>query len=469
MSPLRIALVHYHLRPGGVTSVLARTVSALATHPVRVAVLCGDAAAAGERFACPVQTVTGLDYGAGGGQLADDLLRAASERLGGPPDVWHIHNHAIGKNAALPRAVAQLAKRGARLLLHIHDFAEDGRPENYQCLRGELDHLYPVGPGVHLALLNQRDRGFVMQAGCSSARAHLLPNPIALPGAELTSPPRPGVMLYPTRAIRRKNLGEFLLWSILGPADTRWQTTLEPRTASDRPAYERWQAVAREVNAPVDFAVGARQPRSMTELLAGAAAVVTTSVAEGFGLSFLEPWLAGRPVFGRDLPDITVDFKAAGLDLGMLYPQLTVPAAWVGVDRLRAAISQGLRQLRTAYGQDCTRADVEGALAAALSGDRVEFGHLDEAMQEKVLRELAGDAGARRLLRPPQLMSAVTPEQLAHNRRIVRDGYSEEVYGRRLLDSYAALLGDTGVDDALDATRLLGQFLSPAHFNLLRT
>ena len=469
MPPLRIALVHYHLRPGGVTSVLARTVSALAAHPVRVVVLCGDAAAAEASFSCPVQLVPGLDYGEGGGNLADELLRAASETLGGPPDVWHIHNHSIGKNAALPRAVTQLAQNGARLLLQLHDFAEDGRPENYQRLRGGAEPLYPAGSWVHYALLNQRDRGFLMQAGCASTRAHLLPNPIALPGAEHAPPPRNGVMLYPTRAIRRKNLGEFLLWSLLGPEGTRWQTTLEPKTIADRPTYERWIAVAQELDLQVDFAVGVQQSRSMTDLLAGAAAVVTTSVAEGFGLSFLEPWLAGRSVFGRDLPDITADFKAAGLDLGMLYPQLTVPVAWVGVDRLRTTIAQGLQQLRMAYGQACTPADIEAALAAVLSGDRVEFGHLDEAMQEQVLHELASDAGARKLLRPPALMSAVTPEQRAHNRRVVCDGYSEEIYGRRLMDCYAALLADTGADDALDASRLLEQFMNPARFNLLRT
>ena len=34
-------------------------------------------------------------------------------------------------------------------------------------------------------------------------------------------------------------------------------------------------------------------------LLASAHALVTTSVAEGFGLAFLEPWLMGRPLAGR--------------------------------------------------------------------------------------------------------------------------------------------------------------------------
>ena len=38
------------------------------------------------------------------------------------------------------------------------------------------------------------------------------------------------------------------------------------------------------------------------ENLAAADAVATTSLAEGFGMVFLEAWLAGRPLVGRDLP-----------------------------------------------------------------------------------------------------------------------------------------------------------------------
>ena len=42
--------------------------------------------------------------------------------------------------------------------------------------------------------------------------------------------------------------------------------------------------------------------------MASAHRLVTTSVAEGFGLAFLEPWLFGKGLLGRNLPEITVDF-----------------------------------------------------------------------------------------------------------------------------------------------------------------
>ncbi len=60
-------------------------------------------------------------------------------------------------------------------------------------------------------------------------------------------------------------------------------------------------------------------------MIAKADALITTSVAEGFGLAFLEPWLASKPLVGRNLPEITADFAEHGLDLSALYNCLPVP------------------------------------------------------------------------------------------------------------------------------------------------
>lgn len=475
MDSLRIALVHYHLRPGGVTSVVVRAVAALARHGVKVAVLTGEATAGS--FPFPVVMVPGLGYGdeTDGAALADALQALAASALGGSPHVWHIHNHALGKNVGLPRAVAVLAERGERLLLQLHDFAEDGRPGNYRVLReaagaGEVARCYPVGPRVHYALLNQRDHDRVVRAGGPPACVHLLPNPVVLPESDIPPPPR-GVVLYPTRAIRRKNIGEFLLGALLDERGRRWQTTLEPTASADQASYTRWQAVARELGLPVDFAVGVSSSRSLPELLAGAEAVFTASVAEGFGLSFLEPWLAGRPVFGRDLPGITADFKRTGLDLGLLYSRLLVPVAWVGLDEVRSTIATGLCTLRAAYGRDTGNTEVEAALAAALGSDGVDFGCLNEALQERVLRRVASDAGARAEGRLALAVGEPPPGLLAHNRRVVQEHYGEKMYGQRLFAMYQGLsnAAEGGGLSTLQADTLLDQFLDPAHFNLLRT
>lgn len=476
-TPLRIATVHYHLRPGGVTSVIARTASSLATHPVRFVVLCGEPGAMS--LPCAVEMVPGLGYGSDvrAPDLANRMLDAATSALGGRPDVWHVHNHSIGKSADLPRAVSELARRGERLLLQIHDFAEDGRPANYRLLCDELADgdaarlgalLYPPGARVHYALLSRHDRDALVAAGADPARAHVLPNPVSLgapsPGVERV----PGLFVYPTRAIRRKNLGEFLLWAALAQSGTRWQTTLEPKTESDRPAYERWRAVSTDLGLPVEFAVGIAKPRPMPDVLAAADVVVTTSVAEGFGLSFLEPWLAGRPVAGRNLSGVTGDFTEAGIRLDLLYDRLDVPLEWVGRSRFRAAVANGLSALRAAYGRACEEDGVEAACGAATRGGMVDFGRLDEAMQEAILRRVA--AGERLDLRPPTLATAADPSVMAANADLVRGKFSEEGYGRDVLKLYRALMNEEDLTSAgPDAARLLDVFLAPERFHLLRT
>ncbi len=43
-----------------------------------------------------------------------------------------------------------------------------------------------------------------------------------------------------------------------------------------------------------------------------------------FGMAFLEPWIYGTPVIGRDIPSVTDDLKAAGIRFPLLYEQFIV-------------------------------------------------------------------------------------------------------------------------------------------------
>jgi len=52
--------------------------------------------------------------------------------------------------------------------------------------------------------------------------------------------------------------------------------------------------------------------------------VITTSTLEGFGFTYIEPWILDRVVIGRSIPLITPDFQASGMKLGHLYTALIV-------------------------------------------------------------------------------------------------------------------------------------------------
>lgn len=488
-SPFRLAIVHYHLRPGGVTRVIGHAIEALAGRDVKTAVLAGATDARELPEGTTVQEVPGLGYaedlsepGRDLESLLSRLKAAARAALGGPPDLWHIHNHSLGKSGVLPLAVGRLAEEGHRLLLQIHDFPEDGRPANYRALlqhvgEGQLDllgrRLYPQAQHVHYAVLNTRDVAFLLAAGIPMDRLHFLPNAVALRG-EAAAPPagqNRRLFLYPTRAIRRKNIGEFLLWSALGSRQDRFATTLAPTQPSDRAVYERWIEFARFLKLPVEFEAGQGGPLAFARLLQEATSVVTTSVSEGFGLAYLEPWLANRPLLGRDLPEMTHEFKRDNLDLSTLYTQLLVPLDWVGADRFRARLAEGLKRLASDYGRRVRAEDAQHAFAAACEGDRVDFGRLDEELQEIVIRRVAEERDARSEIVPARLLPDRKLDRLIRNNRWVTESlFNLQGYATRLLEIYRHVRqSEPGPAEPMNPKKLLDLFLAPDRFFLLRS
>jgi hypothetical protein len=490
---MRICIVHYHLQTGGVTRVIEHACAALLARGVHVAVLTGAAPQSPLPPGTGLVVLPGLAYEeyrdqCSPDQLAAAMLSAARSACGGMPDVWHVHNHCLGKNTALPGALLRLARNGQRLLLQPHDFAEDGRPALYRRLREQLADgdigrlsalLYPLAPHIHYATLNRRDRGFLAAAGVPSGQLHALPNAVAVDDAPSSgSSDRPAaprqrdsderLWLYATRAIRRKNLGELLLWAAIAEEGERFATTQAPQNPREQSGYARWVALARSLGLPMTFAVGAGGADFRT-LVAESHALITTSVAEGFGLAFLEPWLFGRPLVGRDLPEITADFSAEGVRLPGLYARLEVPLAWLDRARLRAAFERGAEQRASAYGQPSNETG-ERAWRTAVRDGHIDFGRLDEPAQTEVIRHLHANRSSRQALCPQRLDTQAAAAALAENRHAIGSRYALAGFGARLADIYATVAGSgtTATFGAASGAVLLAQFLAPERLSLLR-
>ena len=73
-----------------------------------------------------------------------------------------------------------------------------------------------------------------------------------------------------------------------------------------------WYRLAEALLPMVAFAVGV--DTHFSALVHAAPFLITTSITEGFGFSFLEPWTAGRSIWGRRLKEICTDFAAHGID-----------------------------------------------------------------------------------------------------------------------------------------------------------
>ncbi|NJM36832.1 MAG: glycosyltransferase family 4 protein [Akkermansiaceae bacterium] len=296
---MRVAIVHYHLDLGGVTRVIEAASLALTNIKIDHVILSSDRVSQQSTLEpSRLKCIPSLGYLTNSGDLtpemlADSLQLAAKEALGSPPDIWHFHNHSLGKNCLIADVVALLAEAGERVVLQIHDLAEAGRPENYQLI-ANCRKLYPVSSRVHFAFLNSRDLEIFTHAGLPPQNASLLPNPIIPPcqttSASITSP----ILFAPIRGIRRKNLGELIFLSAFLPAGARIAVSRAPKNPAIIPIHDAWQKFAKSQNLPIDFNVVdrispiAEASKNFDSWIAHSSHFITTSVEEGFGFPFLE-------------------------------------------------------------------------------------------------------------------------------------------------------------------------------------
>lgn len=506
---MNIAIVHYHLNRGGVTRVIANQLLSLdgeleRDEPCRAAILFGgrsqgwpndvtDRLESIDLQLCPLPS---LDYDDRPVDRSDVLageIRELLRRLEFAPGetLLHVHNHSLGKNVSLSGAIRRLAEDGFPLLLQIHDFAEDFRPVGYRLLADTLGSdvlattLYPQADHVHYAVLNRRDQTILQAGGVDSSNLHFLPNPVPdlgpLPDRTAARsklldrfgiPAERPFVLYPVRGIRRKNFGEALLWSVLMGAHADFGFTLEPLNPAEQPAYRQWKNLAAELDLPCHFETGGETGLTFEENLSASDLILTTSVAEGFGMVFLESWLAGRPLTGRNLPEVTTDFTEAGIRFDNLYDRFEIPVEWIDLDYFLQAIESTYAKVTKQYGSPpADRSTIERAVEAKVLNGSVDFADLDVPLQQAVIRRAHADVLARQelcQLNPvvERLLSGES-ELVEHNRRVVQQTYSLRASGNRLKTVYSDVLssersasitapsaGDKILDGFLDLNRL---------------
>lgn len=512
---MRLAILHHHLNQGGVTHVILNQLQALNDtangDQLEVTILFGGRHAGVEQAAfhrfpaieVSLVPIPALDYDTGtqpdDSALADDI-QAALDHVGFRPGeaLLHVHNHSLGKNISLPGAIRRLAERGFQFLLQIHDFAEDLRPANYRRLASALasganpaDVIYPQGSHIHYACLNSRDLHILGAAGVPEDRLHFLPNAVRefqdLPPRQVARerllkqfevPIDHGYVIYPVRGIRRKNVGELLLWSALRRDEAVFGITLPALNPVEQTSYKRWVELAEQLRLPCVFHAGGEQGLAFLDNLSAADAILTTSVAEGFGMVFLEAWLAGRPLIGRDLPEITADFRAAGVEFQHLYERLLIPTEYAHRASAEQALTEAYRQLFEEYDEAAAFPpdQIQSRISALLEADTVDFAVLDSASQARVIQRVSQDEPARqRILELNPAVrtlfdSSVNDAAVERNADVVRTAYSVAGCGSQLRQLYRDILRSptSSVEPLPNSKNLLATFLDVERLHPIR-
>jgi len=428
---MRIAIIHYHLHPGGVTRIIESQVSALANFIDRdaIKIYAGDIRGRDTMFVTDSEIREEVVFQylpenttAGKMQAVFNDIMQCLEKISGTNDILHIHNLNLGKNPLLTLAVYRLAGKGFQIVNHCHDFAED-RPKNLAFLQKvvrDLFHenlqevLYPPFENVQAIVLTSKDYERLVHYGVDEKRISLLPNPVSplrrgsdrIPretvrerlGIDRSLP----VCIYPVRAIHRKNIGEFILLSVLFRHKASWLITQAPRNPVEKPEYERWKNFCRDHSVPVIFEAGTLI--DLPDLMPAADFCVTTSMMEGFGLAYLEPWLEGIPVIGRNIETCTVDLKRNGFRFPLLYDRFIVP----------------------------------------FKGEKKDFKDLDQQQQQQVIQEIIAlpvRADELRVLNPflDDFLKPADQDIVRNNRQVIHEKYSPESYGQQLYGIYKKL------------------------------
>ena len=459
-----------HLKPSGVSFVIARQIEAVAGH-CDVLVITGDDGPP-EDLSVTHVSIPGLGYDdpefpendPRPRETAEAVAAAIYERFPGGCDVIHVHNPLIGKNSRFIDILELLKEKGFRLFLQVHDFPEDGRPSSYF-----RKHGYPAD--CHYGTINARDKRLLEKAGLDPGGVHELFNMVAPMDTRGLEKEAVTTVLYPVRGIQRKNIGEAMLLSLYFPAGMPLAITLPPNSPPDWAIYNDWKTFAQQNKINVLFEASSQY--DFMALAANAAYFITTSITEGFGFAFLEPWTAGKLLMGRKLPDICRDFEDCGLNLDHLYESLLVPADWIDLEDLESQWKQCLSDTFARYGAAIDEPEMSNGFSRIIAHGVIDFSIIREPQQREIIHRLINSESdyARFGQINPVLARFRAFTDLAPviwpNREAVLQGYNQDVYRGRLMEIYHKVITQP-VRHSVDKTVLLRQFLRPENFSLLK-
>jgi hypothetical protein len=276
--------------------------------------------------------------------------------------------------------------------------------------------------------------------------------------------------VYPVRALQRKNIGEALLFSLFIPKGRTVAITLPPTTERDMCIYRKWMNFARELDLPVEFELGLSLP--LADVYGSALGIITTSVKEGFGFSYLEPWTAGRTVLGRRLNYVCRDFENAGVRFDSLYSTLKIPMVYLSPTALREKLESAMLGVYKRFGVAPPRHIAKSIWEDMVSQDSIDFSRLDETAQGGIIRIMAFNkrvfqdiADLNPFLRN---MADWKPNEslVAENQRKVREFYGRETILALLRRTYQAAL-ETPVTHKISKSILFELYLDPAQLSLV--
>ena len=164
-------------------------------------------------------------------------------------------------------------------------------------------------------------------------------------------------------------------------------------------------------------------------------------------MAFLEPWLAGCEVIARHLPSVFDDFEEMGIRFPAKYSSIPVPSTTDWIRSCLAEIEDDRQRAWSALPKRFRPEYQDENLES--SSSTIDFGRLTPQRQLEVLRRAATDAAFEADLKhaSAELVAALQAErdedQIEQNRLLIRDHYSLQSTGDKLMGLYREIMATT--------------------------
>ncbi|MCF6335017.1 MAG: hypothetical protein L3J12_04690, partial [Spirochaetales bacterium] len=430
---MRIIVFHYHFLPGGVTQVVKLSAAASIRYNPSIE---GITLVSGNRrnlteLASEIEhclkelgientdidtaVLPEIDYLSNLERYPDPGVIASALENNFAGDLWWIHNYHIGKNPFFTEALLRTAaeRPEQKMVFQIHDFPEEARYSNLEQIRKYLNSpLYPAASNIKYVTINSRDREYLTNAGIPKSMVFLLNNPVEEPKPRatdeeseknrkkinkiLTNTSRSFIndapfMVYPVRAIRRKNILEAGLITKCSRVPVNLLVTLPGVSKTEKEYSSLVDDCFREKLIPGSSGIGSiaeKNQISFLEIINSGSLVISSSLQEGFGYLFINSLQWEKPLLARNLR-ILDDFREIfQTNEHYFYERIMIPLDSHKRKILKTKYREKIKKLKTYLGFTITE-KLSESVDFMLKQEAIDFSYLSPLLQRDFLRDIS--------------------------------------------------------------------------------
>lgn len=423
--------IHYHLRTGGVTTVIQRYSEVFGKLTIRESeslIFCNRNTFM-ENTDSKVVHVEECEYKKYNEKndfyndrmkIESDLEKCISEQQKKGRVVVIAHNLALGKNLALTSAFYNCAIKNTLNLVTFfsvfHDFPEEGRVDELDAIRDverfQSDikkQMYCIDAPVTIVVPNVNAMRMMLECGF---KVSMVSNPVNCKKVGINSKEienihnsilyhaheqqvpfnvHKPVAYYPVRIIPRKNIYEAILISciffnsslITGPSGNSEQDSIHYRNLIDFINKNRLPVmtdVIKRCHLQNDY-----DEIPVETIMLAADYLLSTSVAEGFGYTLFEPWIQQKTLIARKNPGLDMP---DGWNGESMYSFLPVPVKWIDIKRVVKCYE--------IYFFKCFNKKMPWSVTNAyIHGAFIDFAVLPECIQRSIIETIISDNNMR--------------------------------------------------------------------------